>query len=291
MKFLLRRRLFCLYFSLMFVSLSAFHLSCQLPPTKNSLLWEISGKDGKAPSYLFGTFHLICKEDLSYNPNMKDAFSRCKTLVLENDFEGDSSKQAVMSQLIGPEGYDVKSAFDSLDYKRLSRYFEDSMHTDMDRLKKFKPMALYVLLYRKASPCPNALSMERDLLTLAKAKGLSREALEPTVNVLSGISETDSVQAKQVIQLLDQEAGGRAVYDSMLLLYKQEDISKLYQATRRNGDNIDVGKRNGKWIPKMEDQMKNGPVFFAVGAAHLDGDSGLIMLLKHKGYTVKPVGK
>jgi uncharacterized protein YbaP (TraB family) len=280
-----------MYAFLMFISLNAFHFSCQLPPTGKSLLWEISGKNGKASSYLFGTFHLICKEDFSYNPGMKDALTRCKTLVLENDFEGDSSKQAVMSQLIGPEGYTVKTAFDSLDYKRLSRYFEDSMHTDMDRLQKFRPMALFVLLYRKVSPCPNALSMERELLKLAEAKGLSRQALEPTTAVLSGFSQTDSVQARQVIQLLDQGAGGRAAYDSMLLLYKQEDILKLYQLSQSNGGNVDVGKRNEKWIPKMEDQMNQGPTFFAVGAAHLEGNSGLIMLLKNKGYTVKPVRK
>jgi uncharacterized protein YbaP (TraB family) len=37
--------------------------------------------------------------------------------------------------------------------------------------------------------------------------------------------------------------------------------------------------------------MKEGSTFFAVGAAHLDGNNGLIMLLRHKGYTVKPIGK
>ena len=33
-------------------------------PEEKSLLWEISGKDLKQPSYLYGTFHLICPEDL-----------------------------------------------------------------------------------------------------------------------------------------------------------------------------------------------------------------------------------
>ncbi|WP_209861351.1 TraB/GumN family protein [Chitinophaga sp. OAE865] len=256
-----------------------------------ALLWEIKGKNIKAPSYLFGTFHLICKEDLNYPPGMTEAFSRCKTLVLENDFEGDSSKQAVLSQLIGPEGYAVRNAFNSLNYERLSRYFEDSMNLDMDRLQKFRPSALYVLLYRKVSPCPNALSMERELLKSASEKGLTLKAMEPTTAVLSGISQTDSTQAAEVIQLLDQGTQGKKMYDSMLLHYKQEDISELYQASKRNGGNTNLEDRNENWIPRMEDQIKQGPTFFAVGAAHLDGNKGLIMLLRQKGYIVKPVRK
>ena len=41
----------------------------------NSLLWEISGKDIKEPSYLFGTFHLMCKEDIHFSENLSKAFA------------------------------------------------------------------------------------------------------------------------------------------------------------------------------------------------------------------------
>lgn len=30
---------------------------------ENSLLWEVSGNGLSKPSYLFGTIHMICKED------------------------------------------------------------------------------------------------------------------------------------------------------------------------------------------------------------------------------------
>jgi uncharacterized protein YbaP (TraB family) len=35
--------------------------------------------------------------------------------------------------------------------------------------------------------------------------------------------------------------------------------------------------------------MQQSPSFFAVGAAHLGGDIGVITLLRKQGYTVKPV--
>ncbi|WP_462220487.1 hypothetical protein [Ferruginibacter sp.] len=39
-------------------------ISLKTNDTDNTLLWEISGKQLTAPSYLFGTFHLICKDDI-----------------------------------------------------------------------------------------------------------------------------------------------------------------------------------------------------------------------------------
>ena len=33
----------------------------------NTLLWEISGNGLAAPSYLFGTFHLLCKDDINFS--------------------------------------------------------------------------------------------------------------------------------------------------------------------------------------------------------------------------------
>jgi hypothetical protein len=39
----------------------------------------------------------------------------------------------------------------------------------------------------------------------------------------------------------------------------------------------------------METQMKKEPVFFAVRAAHLAGNTGLIQLLRQRGYKVEAV--
>ena len=48
-------------------------------------------------------------------------------------------------------------------------------------------------------------------------------------------------------------------------------------------------KRNHKWINNMPELMKNESVFFAVGAAHLSGENGVLKLLKENGYKITPV--
>jgi len=39
----------------------------------------------------------------------------------------------------------------------------------------------------------------------------------------------------------------------------------------------------------MGKKMKDGPVFFAVGAGHLGGANGVIRLLRKEGYELTPV--
>lgn len=43
--------------------------------------------------------------------------------------------------------------------------------------------------------------------------------------------------------------------------------------------------RNRAWVPKME-KLMDQTTFFAVGAAHLSGEDGLLELLKEAGYKV-----
>ncbi|MBX2928909.1 MAG: TraB/GumN family protein [Saprospiraceae bacterium] len=47
--------------------------------------------------------------------------------------------------------------------------------------------------------------------------------------------------------------------------------------------------RNRAWIPQMEKLVKTTPTFFAVGAAHLGGKTGVIALLRQNGYNVTPI--
>ena len=49
--------------------------------------------------------------------------------------------------------------------------------------------------------------------------------------------------------------------------------------------------RNRNWLPKIQAEAAKQPTLFAVGTAHLVGNQGLIMLLRHNGYQVEPMPK
>ena len=56
-----------------------------------------------------------------------------------------------------------------------------------------------------------------------------------------------------------------------------------------NPGNVDVLRRNEKWLPKMKSAMSEAPTMFVFGAAHLVGKEGIIAKLREAGYKVKQV--
>src|SRR5690606_6071119 len=76
--------------------------------------------------------------------------------------------------------------------------------------------------------------------------------------------------------------------------YRRRDIRQMERLILRSenlGEFKDIlfDRRNGEWLPKIENLIAEGPVFIAVGAGHLLSDRGLIELLREKGYAVEPV--
>ena len=52
-----------------------------------------------------------------------------------------------------------------------------------------------------------------------------------------------------------------------------------------------LNARNRAWVPMLEQVMKrSGRAMVLVGAGHLGGESGVINLLRGKGYVVRQLG-
>jgi uncharacterized protein YbaP (TraB family) len=95
-----------------------------------------------------------------------------------------------------------------------------------------------------------------------------------------------------------QEALTDSIQDGLMLkalkeMYIEENLSKveaLFMGVKNESlrDKV-LTKRNIKMAARMEILARLRSTFFAVGVAHLPGDSGLITLLKKAGYTLQPV--
>ena len=81
--------------------------------------------------------------------------------------------------------------------------------------------------------------------------------------------------------------------------YFSQDLDQLLDVTNEEGegpcasspesnDNL-IYNRNANWVKAMPDIMRQAPTFFAVGAAHLCGDRGVLRLLEQAGYKIEGV--
>jgi len=79
----------------------------------------------------------------------------------------------------------------------------------------------------------------------------------------------------------------------LLSAYKTQDLETLNRIIEEEMESpkmkeVLLNKRNNDWIPKLISILNEGNAFIAVGAGHLEGEFGVINLLRAAGYDVWP---
>ena len=76
--------------------------------SESSLLWEISGNNLKKPSYLFGTIHVICKENFFFPEIVKEKFLAANEVFLELDLADSAVNAKLMNALQRTNGKTIQ---------------------------------------------------------------------------------------------------------------------------------------------------------------------------------------
>jgi len=285
------------HFPLLFLFFALLHgvIFAQNTAKDKSLLWRINSPQMKRPSYLFGTIHLICKQDYVWTPAMKKALQSCDEVCFEMNMDDPALMIDIAQGMIDNSGKQLKDYFTETDYGKISHFMADSLHMSIALLQQIKPAALQSLFIANLLNCDEPLSYESTIMEEAKKQHKQIDGLETAQEQLALFDDLpiDSI-VKDLVASVDSYAVEKQQYQKLINLYKSQDLPALYNVIKTSGDLGDtksalLDERNEKWIERMVDKMDQGPVFFAVGAGHLWGDSGVIALLRNANYTVEPV--
>lgn len=262
----------------------------------NTLLWQVSGKGLKHNTYLFGTFHLMCKIDIHLGKNLKKAIKGSKTVYMELDLDDPGMLFNSLALMSMKDGKKLKDLYNEADYKKLQTYFNDSVGMPLDLLQTMKPMLISALIYPKMLPCKNTGSVEDEIMKLAKENKLEIKGLETMAyqaSIFDSIPYKD--QANDLLRSIDSIEKYKAYFMNMVDIYKRQQVKGLEAIINDTAFNLEghsdvlLGNRNLNWVRQLKDIMNKQSVFVAVGAGHLIGPKGLIALLKKEGYKVTPI--
>ena len=279
--------------------------SCNAQPTSdslktnkddNTLLWEISGKGLAKSSYLFGSFHLLCKDDIHFSAQLLKAIKSSAELYLELDLDDPATLLGGMMLLNMNDGKQLKDLYSAKDYKKLEDFFRDSLRSSLTLFQSMKPAFLESMLYPKLMPCKTISGVEEELMVEAKKDKKEIQGLETMAfqaSVFDSIPYAE--QAKELLKSIDSLSSYKKFFDTMITVYKSQrlnEIEKLFSKSEfgmeENQDML-LNNRNKNWVKQLNVIMKKEPVFVAVGAGHLVGEQGLIALLRKEGYVLRPI--
>jgi uncharacterized protein YbaP (TraB family) len=271
------------------VSVFGFTANAQTKPTENSLLWKVSGNGLTKPSYLFGTIHMICENDFVMKEKVIKAFEKTSKLALEVNMS-DSNEMAVFQKSAMSETL-LTSKLSKEQQTDLNEILQKRVGIKIDQINNYTIMSVMSIVIAKSFGCGNLKFYEMEFMAKAKEKNttiIGLETAQSQVNVLNNAYSDD-----EMIQYMKNYNEKES--KELVTAYIKEDIKAIYQLFNDpkfmslKTKALLLDNRNIDWSIKMPELMKKESVFFAVGAAHLSGESGVINLLKKAGYTVKPV--
>jgi hypothetical protein len=272
----------------------------KIAANNNTLLWKVSGNGLEKPSYLFGTMHILCKEDASVGDNLVNAIKDCDKVYFELDMDNLVDMLGAMTKMKMKDDTTLRDLMSEEEYQKVKAYFkEKNTMLPFSMLETYKPFVAASMLMEGAIECDEQVSMEQLIMDIAKENKKGIEGLE-TAAYQMGLFDSIpyKVQAQDLVKTVtgtgtDKDA--EKVLNDMMKAYREQDLQKLAKMINETEggvleyEDLLLNNRNRNWVEKLKKLMPEKSVMVAVGAGHLPGEKGVINLLKKAGYTVTPI--
>lgn len=265
--------------------------------TPHTLLWKITGKGLKKPSYLFGTMHVLCADDANLSDSLKAVIAACDEVYFEIKLDDMSNLLGAMKYMMMNDDKRLSDLLAPDDYLKVKNYFaKHSSLIPFGMLERFKPLLVSSLIEEENMNCQATDGMELTIMKEVHPYNkpiLGLETVEFQAGLFDSIPYAD--QAKELLAYIDSAAEYKKMTLEMADVYKKQDLDQIDELSRKGDPGMDAYMdlllygRNRKWAKKLDMVMPAKSFLIAVGAAHLPGQGGLIDLLKKEGYKLTPV--
>lgn len=290
--------MFAIFVTLSFIVSNVQAQAAKTAPPTSGILYEISGKNLKKPSYLFGTIHMICEKDMFPAEKLNGYLDQTEQVMLEIDMDDQTEMQKAIRGVMLTDGKTMKDYLTPKEYAKIDELFKNYVGISFDNLQKFKPLAsaTFLLSSPKILGCQPPVVYDNFLAQTATAKKMPVIGLE---KVETQIAVIDSQPLQRQIKALNEMAANpeksagefKALYQTYLT-QNSDDIYNLV-VKQMKGDDFPLEKfideRNKNWIPLIEKTIVVTPSFIAFGGGHLGGENGVVKLLRAKGYKLTPI--
>jgi uncharacterized protein len=274
-------------------------LSCSISAQYNALLWRISGNGLKQPSYVYGTMHTSDARVFEFGDSVLSAFDRAKTYAMELDPK-EAFDLGLIPKLMMGKGYSLRKMIPDKDYEFLDSVVKKEVGFSVALFDNVSPVLTMMILEMSSMELEKSNEGNKDVLDLyfykkakkGKKKIIGIETVDEQLNALNSLTyeEQADLLVNEIHSLQQNHAQGLDVVKFYLsqnldsLSANELDAQmpeKFYKAI--------VTDRNINMADRIAQLVKEQPAFIAIGALHLVKNTGVVQLLREKGFTVEAV--
>jgi uncharacterized protein YbaP (TraB family) len=277
-----------------------------LPPPaaaqSTPLLYEV--KSANTTVYLFGTIHVGARKLYPLSPQSQEAFARSAVLALEADPTDQGALMAAMSSGLYRPPDNLRAHVSPALFQRLENVLP-RVGLPIEYAQGMKPYLLamtvaMIEVQRQGYDAGMGLDVHFARLAKADAKPVVElESMAEQIELFAGLPM--EVQEGMLQLALDGIEDGTMAQEleALMAAWAAGDAEAIHASTKRELDGLPqpvaamlyervYDGRNRRMAAKIEAFLASGQVHFvAVGAGHLTGESGLPVLLREKGFSVR----
>ncbi|MCW8956061.1 MAG: TraB/GumN family protein [Gammaproteobacteria bacterium] len=263
------------------------------------LLWKIE-KAGMSPSHLYGTMHVGDPRVVKLAPEVEKAFVEADRFGMEVllNFQ---AMGVITSGSFFNDGRTLKSVMQEADYQRLIELLEQQFQMPEQAVMHMRPwVVLIMLMMPEKGQADSSSALDMVLYRRAATRRMPLLGLETAEEQLAVF---ESMTMEEQIWMLNKSVEDYGMVEDLfpILLdnYLRRDLAgmvKLQDRYMYPESDIDdrfmhelLDKRNVRMVERMQDFLKQGNAFIAIGALHLPGKKGVLHLLEQQGYKVQSV--
>lgn len=279
----------------LFISISAIHAQ---------LLWKVTGKGLKHPSYLFGTQHLVSIQFLDSVPGLYKAFNDCNVVVGEVVMNNIEATAKIQQAAIMPNHVIIKDLLNDDQYKLVDNELKSVFKFGLKEVSIMNPSLIQTLyemeIFKKRTGFSEEKQSDSYFQLVAAEKGknvIGLETVDQQIKILFGNGSLER-QADILVETVQHKDSILNEMIHLNNLYKAGKIDEMLELSKGKANITDLTEeefaqmvdiRNADWLLRLPDLMKKSSCFIAVSAIHLGGKNGLIKELQKLGYKVKVV--
>lgn len=253
-----------------------------------TLLWRITGNGLQRPSYLFGTMHLEDRRLFWFGDSLYRCLERAEGFAME--VNPDSAMIALFNAMNEPDttGF-LKDVLTKKELDRISKPLEKKYGVSANKITRKQAWMYSYNRSRTKKTDDMDTPVDTYLYNIAKRQGKWVGGIEDIKDQFNMVEE---LGVGFDVEGLLTEGGGKKAVDRLMEIYIAQDLNAISDWTNSLEDDTKdemLIKRNLKMAFRMDSMARIRSNFFAVGAAHLPGEVGLIDLLEQKGFIVEPI--
>ena len=262
----------------------------------SALFWSIS-KDGERAGCLLGTIHSEDPRVLDFPPGFIDELSANQVFAMEMVPDLPTLK-SLTEFMQYQDGTTLESRVGPERFSRLQLALSE-YQVPADWIVRMKVWAVMMTL--SVPPPETGFFMDFSLSLRAAGAGLKVVGLETLKQQLSFLEDMPLAQQLALLdQALEEHEKVGEIHRQMVDAYLAGDLQALKSQADEQMDQLEpatkqyfmeqgIDKRNQRMLMSLLPHLQANQVFVAVGALHLPGETGLIQLLRDRGYELTPL--